>query len=282
MVNKRRKTTVRRKTVRRKSRHGGLKSWLRQHRPGWAWWIGVLLVTVGCIWALYRYFTQPDQEQIAFPEGYTVYGIDVSHYQETINWELFCNQGLIRNNPVHFVFIKATQGIDKVDPTFAHNFQQARKYGFHRSAYHFFEPQVSAKAQAAFFIKNVTLEEGDLPPVLDVETAPQGMSEQAFKWSVLEWLSLIEHHYQVKPILYTGYSFKMRYLNDVVFDHYPYWIAHYGVDKVAYKGPWCFWQFSEKGQLPGIKGAVDLDVFNGTLEELKELTLQPPASPDPE
>ena len=76
----------------------------------------------------------------------------------------------------------------------------------------------------------------------------------------------------MKPILYTYYSFKMQYLDDVIFDRYPYWIAHYGVDEVAYKGPWCFWQFSEKGEMPGIKGSVDLNVFNGSIDDLKQMS----------
>ena len=251
--------------------------------PGWAWWLGFVLVVALGFFAVRTYFYQPDQEQVVYPEGYTVYGIDVSRYQADINWELLCNRGLIRENPVRFVFIKATQGADRVDPTFARNFQQARQYGFRRSAYHYFEPQVSARLQADFFIKNVVLEEGDLPPVLDVEeTPPAGMSLREFKWSVLEWLSLIEQHYGMKPILYASHSFRLRYLDDVIFHHYPFWIAHYDVERVAYKGPWCFWQFSDKGSLPGIRGHVDLDVFSGTLDELIELTVQPSASPVPE
>ena len=274
------KKTTRRRPTRRKKKGGGWLSWLRRLMPGWAWWLGFTLVVVFCFLVVRNFLYQPDQEAIEYPEGYSVYGIDISRYQGDINWELLCNQGVIHDNPVRFVFMKATQGTDKVDPTFTYNFQQARKYGFRRSAYHFFTPSVNAKEQAAFFIKHVTLEDGDLPPVLDVEHAPEGMSDQEFKWSVLEWLSLVERHYKVKPILYTYYSFKLRYLNDIIFEQYPYWIAHYDVDQVAYKGPWCFWQFSDKGQLPGIKGHVDLDVFRGTLEELRELTLQPPAYHD--
>ena len=274
------KKTTRHRPTRRKKKGGGWLSWMHRLMPGWAWWLGFALVVVFCCLVVRNFLYQPDQETIEYPEGYSVYGIDISRYQGDINWELLCNQGVIHDNPVRFVFMKATQGTDKVDPTFTYNFQQARKYGFRRSAYHFFTPSVSAKEQAAFFIRHVTLEEGDLPPVLDVEHAPEGMSDQEFKWSVLEWLSLVERHYNVKPILYTYYSFKLRYLNDIIFEQYPYWIAHYDVDQVAYKGPWRFWQFSDKGQLPGIKGHVDLDVFRGTLEELRELTLQPPAYHD--
>lgn len=50
------------------------------------------------------------------------------------------------------------------------------------------------------------------------------------------WLRRIENYYKVKPILYTSYKFKTRYLNDSVFNSYPYWIAHYYVDSVEYQG----------------------------------------------
>ena len=76
----------------------------------------------------------------------------------------------------------------------------------------------------------------------------------------------------MKPILYTSYKFKSRYLNDSVFNTYPYWIAHYYVDSVKYEGPWHFWQHTDVGNVPGIKEEVDLNVFNGSLEQLQALT----------
>jgi lysozyme len=87
------------------------------------------------------------------------------------------------------------------------------------------------------------------------------------------WLRRIENYYKVKPILYTSYKFKTRYLNDSVFNSYPYWIAHYYVDSVEYQGEWKFWQHTDVGRLPGIDEQVDLNVFNGSMEELKSMTI---------
>ena len=58
------------------------------------------------------------------------------------------------------------------------------------------------------------------------------------------------------------------------FNAYPYWIAHYYVDSVRYQGKWHFWQHTDVGSVPGIKEDVDLNVFNGSLEELKKLTIK--------
>ena len=92
--------------------------------------------------------------------------------------------------------------------------------------------------------------------------------------SIRKWLDIVENHYGVKPIIYTYYKFKTRYLNDSVFDDYPYWIAHYYVDKVEYKGEWKFWQHTDAGKLPGIKGYVDFNIYNGSFYDLRQLCIQ--------
>lgn len=208
---------------------------------------------------------------ICMPCDYEVHGIDVSRYQGSINWEQVAYHQ--KNNfPLHFVFMKATEGGDHKDITFEQNFEQAGYYGFIRGAYHFFSPKTDPHKQADFFIRNVSLSAGDLPPVLDVETIGKSSAED-LQTAVKIWLDRIEKHYGVKPILYTSYKFKKRYLNDSMFNAYPYWIAHYYVDSVRYEGNWHFWQHTDVGSVPGIKEKVDLNVFNGSLEELQALTL---------
>jgi lysozyme len=109
--------------------------------------------------------------------------------------------------------------------------------------------------------------------VLDVEHKPKNVSVEDFQRDVLTWLHIVEDKYHVKPIIYTYYKFKTEYLDAPVFDDYPYWIAHYYVEKVEYKGPWKFWQHTDAGKLPGIKGNVDLDIYNGSYYDLQKLTI---------
>lgn len=90
---------------------------------------------------------------------------------------------------------------------------------------------------------------------------------------ILTWLHIVEDQYHVKPILYTYYKFKEKYLSDQRFDSYPYWIAHYYVDKMEYKGEWKFWQHTDAGRLSGIKGYVDFNLYNGSYYDLKQLCL---------
>ena len=211
---------------------------------------------------------------VSYPEGYEIHGIDISHYQGEIDWETLKNNGMIEKCPVRFVMIKATEGSSKIDDNFIDNFYNAREYGFIRGAYHFYSVYSPAESQANYFIKNVKLEPGDLPPVLDVEHKPKNQTDEEFKKSVLTWLEIVENEYGVKPIIYTYYKFKMKYLSDKIFDDYPYWIAHYYVDKVEYKGPWKFWQHTDCGKLPGIKGYVDFNIYNGSYYDLRRLTIQ--------
>ena len=248
--------------------------------PGWVWWIGGLATLAVYLVFFYYLFVSPYgfrwralYGEVNYPEGYDIHGIDVSHYQGDIDWEVLRNQGTIDDCPIRFVMIKATEGITNIDDKFENNFFQAREYGFTRGAYHFYSNHSSAADQARFFIENVKLEKGDLPPVLDVENKPQKQTAEEFKQSVLQWLRIVENHYGVKPILYTYYKFKMEHLNDSVFDQYPYWIAHYYVDSVEYQGQWKFWQHTDAGSLPGIKGPVDFNIYNGSYYELRQLTI---------
>ena len=253
---------------------------LLQHLPGWAWWIGGAVVVAAYVYFFYYIFVSPFgfrwralYGDVSYPEGYEIHGIDISHHQGNINWSELREKGLINETPIRFIMIKATEGSTRVDENFKENFYQAREYGFTRGAYHFYSVHSPAKRQAEFFIKNVKLENGDLPPVLDVEHKPKNQTDDAFKASILEWLDIVEQHYGVKPIIYTYYKFKTRYLSDPVFDQYPYWIAHYYVDEVEYEGPWKFWQHTDVGRLPGIDGNVDFNIYNGSFYELRKLTI---------
>lgn len=262
-----RKSAPRRKPTRKASRP--TKGWGRL----WPALLGGTIVIATC-WLLFKVLSSRELPPAAsLPEGFTVHGIDVSHHQGKIDWELLRNQATIDGQPLSFAFIKATEGTDLVDSRFKENFAAAKKHGILRSAYHFYRVGASAKQQAEHFIHQVKLEAGDLPPVLDVEVKPASVSQENFRQGILEWLLRVEQHYGVKPILYTYHSFHQQYMNDSVFNLYPYWIAHYYVDSVRYRGPWAFWQHSDSGQLPGIKEKVDLDLFRGSFEELQQLTI---------
>ncbi|MBQ8242095.1 MAG: glycoside hydrolase family 25 protein [Bacteroides sp.] len=252
------------------------KKVIQKEIPAWVRYLLYVLVIVVFVSGFYFFFIRPYAYRwkpcyglkgygICMPAGYRVHGIDVSHYQGDIDWKMLgqTRQGQF---PIQFIFMKATEGGDYTDDRFAANFDSARVHGFVRGAYHFYNPKTDANKQADFFIQSVKLEPGDLPPVLDIEKKGKDMKKLQADLKV--WLRKVENHYGVKPIIYASYKFKTRYLNDSVFNTYPYWIAHYYVDSVRYEGDWRFWQHTDVGTLPGIDEKVDLNVFNGSKNEL--------------
>lgn len=241
-------------------------------------WIGIVLVAIAYIGLFYYFFVGPYSfrwkaiyGEPTYPEGYNVRGIDISHYQTDIKWEKLRNAS-INNDPVRFVIIKATEGQELYDDDFNDNFFRAKENDFIRGAYHFFVPGVDAAKQARFYLHQVHLQPGDLPPVLDIEKDGKLPKKQLQK-DVKKWLDIVEQEYGVKPILYTSYKFKKEILDDPVFDEYPYWIAHYYINKLEYKGDWVMWQHTDCGKVDGIKGFVDCNIFNGTVKDLEDFTL---------
>ncbi len=244
-------------------------------------WILIAVAIVAYVFFFYRTFVGPYSFRwkalygtTTYPSG-TVRGLDISHYQEAIDWEKLRHAD-IQGAPVKFVFIKATEGTDQFDAYFNLNFAQARRCGIVRGAYHFFSTKSSARRQAEYFCRMVQLEEGDLPPVLDVEVEVdkiEGYSRKKLQDEVKTWLDIVEEHYRATPILYASYAFKEHYLNTEDFDRYPYWIAHYYVDTLRYAGRWTFWQHTDAGKVDGIGGRVDVNLFNGTEEQLDSLCI---------
>ena len=249
--------------------------------PVWCRRLLAVLVVVAFVFGFYYFFIRPYAYRwkpcygmkgygVCMPVGYSMHGIDVSHYQGEINWKMLkqTRQGKF---PVEFIFMKATEGGDFSDDRFVANFDSAKVHGFIRGAYHFYNPKTDADKQADFFIRSVKLEPGDLPPVLDIEMKSKDVKK--LQQDLKIWLRKVENHYGVKPIIYASYKFKAKYLNDSIFNTYPYWIAHYYVDSVRYQGEWKFWQHTDVGTLPGIDEKVDLNVFNGSFSELKNILI---------
>jgi GH25 family lysozyme M1 (1,4-beta-N-acetylmuramidase)/LysM repeat protein len=210
----------------------------------------------------------------------TVPGIDVSYWNSGIDWPK------VRATGQRFVFVKATESDYYADPTFSANFSGAKSAGLLRGAYHFFRANVDGKKQAKKFIDYVKKfkDDGELPPVLDVESH-DGQSKDRVISRAKTWLDEVEQAFGKKPIIYSGQYFLQDYFSEAGggppawAKDYPLWLAQYPNNYTEGQQPslprgwfkWNFWQYSEKGRLNGINANVDLNVFNGTLEELYKL-----------
>ncbi|RKS89676.1 lysozyme [Flavobacterium limicola] len=203
-------------------------------------------------------------------EGKSI-GIDVSEYQGKINWSYV--DTLEKKYPLHYVFIRASVGKDRKDYQFKRNWLGAKENKMIRGAYHYYRPNENSLEQAELFIKTVSLQKGDLPPVLDIEKLPKNQSIANLKLGLKRWLQAVESHYGVKPIIYTGERYYDDFLKEE-FSDYLFWIANYNLYREEIAEDWLFWQFTEKASIPGIKGNVDVNIYNGDLQQLRFITVE--------
>lgn len=204
------------------------------------------------------------------------YGIDVSHWQNSINWDQVHNDTL--PSRLKFFIIKATQGLRTTDAYFKRNWTNARTDSSIVGAYHFYIYKDDPEKQAENFINTVSLSEGDMRPILDIELDCTGCTDPGIPQKELvadlkRYIETIEKHYGVKPILYTYSYFFNKYLKDE-FAGYPYWIAKfssyppagmsiYNYDTVLDSPFIALWQFSPSGRINGIVGNTDLSFMPG-------------------
>ncbi|MCP4821038.1 MAG: glycoside hydrolase family 25 protein [Shimia sp.] len=200
------------------------------------------------------------------PQSYPIHGIDVSRWQGDIDWNAAKRAG------VSFAFFKATEGGDLKDPKFDDHRLGARAAGVPWAAYHYYYFCRSAEEQARWFIQNVP-RGANLPHVLDMEWTPRSKtctkrpSGAKVRSEARKFLAILQAHYDRKPIIYTTVDFYrdtgIGQLGGVEF-----WLRSVaGHPREVYPGGrWTFWQYTGTGEVPGIEGEVDINVFGGSPE----------------
>jgi GH25 family lysozyme M1 (1,4-beta-N-acetylmuramidase) len=211
--------------------------------------------------------------------GSTLPGIDVSYYQETIDWDRVAAAG------TEYAFIRVSDGMNFVDTKFQRNWAEAKRVGVRRAAYQYFRPHHSAIAQANLLLERMgTLEQGDLPPVIDVES-DSGLSKSVVAGRVKQWVDHVQAATGVRPILYTGpYFWRDQVGSPEWAVGYPLWVAHYTNGCPLTPAPWSSWsfhQFTDRGHVDGVPGNVDRNRFNGTVAQLDALTVGGAGVPPP-
>ena len=207
-------------------------------------------------------------------------GIDVSSHQATVNWTSVKNAGY------KFAFTKATEGIDFIDSTFATKMSGAKAAGVLIGPYHYGRPDSyntnpsDAANEANDFVDAIqTYYQGTnltLRPVLDLEELAGVADERTFlsNW-VNNFAAVVNSRLGFYPLIYCNTNFATNYLNSSV-SQYDLWLANWTNNKNSppsssadgvFNG-WKFWQYTSTGTVSGITGNVDLDVYNGTMQQL--------------
>jgi GH25 family lysozyme M1 (1,4-beta-N-acetylmuramidase) len=198
----------------------------------------------------------------------TTPGFDVSHWQGTIDWTK------VGGTERRFVFLKATDDTDYVDPTFATNRAGAHANGLAVGAYHFARPDPSsgdAVHEARHFAAVADPRPGELLPVLDIETKHHLDQDELTRWA-LRWTAEVRERTGVTPLVYTSPSGWMERFGDtkrLARAGSSLWVAHWGVSDPLVPADdwdghgWVVWQHSSTGHVAGVKGDVDLDRLAG-------------------
>jgi len=224
-------------------------------------------------------------------------GLELAIYQPVVDWPI-----LTQATGLSFVMVKASEGRLQ-DPLFQQHWAEARQAGLLRGAYHFLRQATDPQQQVEVFMNALGGDPGELPPTLDIEdtrmTAPPAMAAAAQLW-----LREVENALHRKPLIYTaawwwnpGMLINGRYPDWA--PNYDLWVASWPmkksvptigqIEQAQFKpilpkswNKWLFWQYSgDAATVAGISNSngqaatVDLDVFNGSPDDLRALAQMP-------
>jgi lysozyme len=220
-----------------------------------------------------------------------VRGIDVSAWDPYIDWQR------VRNQDIRFAIIKSTEGVDYFNKYFNEQWAGSKSVGILRGAYHYLRAAQDGAKQADFFLSKVDVQDGDLPPFLDIEGANNdGATNSQFIGNTQKWLERVESKTGRKPIVYSTAAFLRERLSGnngkppPWAKNYQIWVAQYPFSysadggfqptQPAGWGEWIIWQYSgDHDTLDGIYQdeararlvRVDLNVYRHSIEELYKL-----------
>lgn len=208
------------------------------------------------------------------PDGNEIFeGIDVSRWQGNIDFSKVANDG------IKIVYIKATQGVGYVSPTFETSYKSAKENGLKVGVYHYVTARSveQAEKEADFFASKISGKEIDCKLAMDFETFGN-LSKTQINRIALEYIKEVERLSKKEVVVYSN-TYTATNIFDKKVAKYPLWVAQYGVSSPQDNGNWGNWvgyQYSSSGRVNGINGNVDLDrytedIFLSTREEIPEV-----------
>lgn len=194
-----------------------------------------------------------------------VAGIDVSSHQTEVNWQQVKDAG------IEFVFIRvgyrgSTKGTLYEDEKAQDHYIGAKEAGLQIGAY-FYSQAITpkeAEEEAWFVLKQIADWELDLPVTYDWEWGGEdsrttGLSETILTQCNRSFCEIIQNA-GLQPMIYFNAYQGLEQMDLQQLEEYPFWLALYdgGLD-FPYRVD--YWQYTQTGTVPGIEGAVDLNIF---------------------
>lgn len=205
-------------------------------------------------------------------------GIDVSVYQGDIDFEQ------VKSSGIEVVYIRAGYGFSVTDPKFEKNYTNATKAGLKCGAYYFVTARNTEQAylQATRFAELISGKIFAARPAMDFEEFGN-IGKNGINIVGLAFMQKLRELTGIVPMLYTD-AYNASETWDWNFAQFPLWVADYDAEEPyvtsniwqSYAG----FQYSDRGEIPGIYGNVDLDRFTSSvfLNGASEAT--PTKSPD--
>lgn len=217
-----------------------------------------------------------------FGDTLIIDGIDVSLYQEQIDWAKVKRQG------IDFAYIRlgfsylASPHRTNTDSWFEYNYKEARANDIMVGVYYYSTATSPTEAQkeAKYVLEVLDDRELDLPVAYDFEMPSGSRLTSAYNsWSSstrkdktatnsLAFLNYIEKNSDYESMFYSYRSITSPYgspgsnkINMNLIDNkFKVWLAQYSTDN-SYERPYEYWQYTSSGSVTGISGRVDCNFW---------------------
>lgn len=197
-------------------------------------------------------------------------GIDVSSWQEDINWMA------VKASGVEYVFVRIgyrgyESGSLATDSKAIANLQGAANAGLRVGAYIYSQAlnDEEARQEANYICDKIAGYKIDLPVVIDYEYHAENEENggrlykahlsQETATSVVNTFGDVVSARGYVPMVYANKSMLQSHLHASQIK-YQVWLANY-TNSTSYSGSYTFWQYSDSGYVDGISGNVDCDVW---------------------
>lgn len=205
-------------------------------------------------------------------------GIDVSEWQGNINFEQVAASG------IKVVYIRSSLGSSYIDPYFQQNYQRAKAAGLKIGFYHYVTARSvpQAQSQARFFAQVIQGKKFDCRLAMDFEDLTNLSAAQATEIG-LAFIRETEKVSGKKAVVYSN-TYNAGAMFSGALTKYPLWAASYGVSQPSSAvnwTSWAGWQYTDRGQIPGISGYVDRDIFTSAMLLKSSGQVKPDPSPTP-
>ncbi len=224
-------------------------------------WYGVVSLFYILVMGLF-YQGYVEKKQFNYPSKtfFQIYGLDVSHHQGKINWDE------VGKTDFKFVYIKATEGESFKDPNFLKNYRKAKKQKMIVGGYHFWTFCKTAQEQIKNIQAVIPYSAGDLILAIDMESVYSCGKKKSHDRVTRDLEKINERLfkiYGVYPVIYTTGEFVKVHPEILKFPNIFWQRSLFGPP--LYKRKWGIWQYYNRAKVKGIKGGVDVNVFNSKL-----------------